>query len=59
MNKPWVGYLAVGLLFLSGIFELIGGFPKLGIFLLVLSLVSLFLRIYINKKLGGGKNNNS
>lgn len=55
MNKPWLGYLAAGLLFVSGILEWIGGQMKLGIFLMVLSLVSFWLRIYFIKKLGGGK----
>jgi hypothetical protein len=50
MSKPWVGFLAAGLLFLSGVLEYAGGHPKLGIFLMILSFVSLGLRIYINKK---------
>jgi|GEM_PF-2444537 len=56
MSKPWVGFLAVGLLFLSGIFEWLGGYPKLGVLLMVLSIVSLILRIYFNKKLRGNGN---
>jgi len=51
MSKAWVGYLAVGFLFLSGIFEWAGGYPKLGVFLMVLSFVSLGLRMYLNKKI--------
>lgn len=51
MSKPWIGYLAVGFLFLAGIFEFAGGYPKLGIFLMVLSIISLILRIYFNKKM--------
>jgi hypothetical protein len=51
MSKPWIGYIAVGFLFLSGILEFVGGFPKLGVFLMVLSIISLILRIYFNKKL--------
>lgn len=58
MNKAWVGYLAVGFLFLSGVLEFFGGFPKLGVFLIALSLVSLFLRIYLNKKLRERDKNN-
>jgi len=58
MNKAWVGYLAVGFLFLSGVFEALGGYPKLGIFLMVLSIVSLILRVYLNKKLRGKDKNN-
>lgn len=50
MNKAWVGYIAVGFLFLSGVFEWLGGYPGLGIFLMVLSIVSLVIRVYINKK---------
>lgn len=56
MGKPWVGYIATAFLFLAGIFEWAGGYPKLGIFLMVLSIISLFLRIYLNKKLGGNNN---
>lgn len=51
MNKAWVGYVAVGFLFLSGIFEWAGGYPKLGVFLMVLSVLSLGLRMYLNKKI--------
>lgn len=50
MNKPWVGYLAVAFLLLAGVFEWLGGHPKLGIFLIVLSIVSFILRIYINQQ---------
>ncbi len=53
MGKAWVGYLAVGFLFVSGIFEWAGGYPNLGLFLMILSIVSLFIRMYINKKMGG------
>jgi hypothetical protein len=55
MNKPWIGYLAVGFLFLAGIFEFAGGYPKLGVFLMVLSIISLVLRIYFNKKMKDGQ----
>jgi hypothetical protein len=58
MNKAWVGYIAVGFLFLSGVFEWLGGYPKLGIFLMVLSVVSFAIRIYLNKKLGGKDKHN-
>lgn len=51
MSKAWVGYVAVGFLFLSGIFEWAGGYPNLGLFLMVLSVVSLVLRMYLNKKI--------
>lgn len=51
MSKPWVGYIAVALLFLSGIFEWLGGYPKLGIFIMVMSIVSFFIRIYFIKKI--------
>jgi hypothetical protein len=57
MNKSWVGYLAVVFLCLAGVFEWIGGYKNLGIFLIALSVVSLFIRIYINKKLGGRDKN--
>ena len=58
MKKPWIGYVAAGLLFVSGILEWIGGYKKLGIFLMVLSLISFWLRVYFIKKLGGGDKNN-
>jgi hypothetical protein len=57
MSMPWVGYIAVGFLTLAGVFEWAGGYPNLGIFLIVLSFVSLGIRIYINKKLGDRNNN--
>jgi hypothetical protein len=47
----------VGFLTLAGVFEWAGGYPRLGIFLIVLSFVSLGIRIYINKKLGDRNNN--
>ena len=53
MSKPSIRYMATGFLLLAGVFEYAGGYPKLGIFLIVLSIVSLILRVYINKKLGG------
>lgn len=59
MSKPWVGFLAVGLLFLAGVLQLAGGYPKLGIFLMVFSLISLGLRIYLNKQIkNDGHHNN-
>ncbi|MDI1353306.1 MAG: hypothetical protein PSX36_00215 [bacterium] len=51
MSKPWVGFVAVGFLFLAGVFEWIAGNPILAVFLAVMSIVSLVLRIYIIKKL--------
>lgn len=50
MNKPWLGYLAVVFIFLAGIFEWLGGFPKLGMLLIAVSIASLCLRIYLNRK---------
>jgi hypothetical protein len=58
MSKPWVGFLAAVLLFLGGLFELIGENPKLGIFLMVMSVVSFFLRLYFIRKISGGKDQN-
>jgi hypothetical protein len=57
MKKNWLGYVASGLIFLSGILEWAGGYMKLGIFLIVISIVSFFIRIYMIKKING-KNNN-
>ncbi len=58
MSRAWVGYLAVGFLFLSGVLEFFGGYPKLGVFLVILSFVSLFLRMYLNKKIREHNKNN-
>lgn len=58
MHKAWVGYIAVGFLFLSGIFEWAGGYPKLGVFLMLLSVLSFFLRMYLNKKIKEDKDKN-
>jgi hypothetical protein len=51
MSKPWIGYIAVGFLFVAGLFEFAGGNTNVGILFIVLSFISLALRIYFNKKL--------
>jgi len=51
MSKPWVGFLAASLMFIAGILEVIGGETALGIFLMVMSLISFFVRAYFVKKL--------
>lgn len=56
MAKPWIGYLAVAFLFLAGVLEFIGGHPRLGILLVVLSFISLGLRIYFNRKIRDQQN---
>jgi len=53
MKKPWIGFIASGFLFLAAIFEWVGGYPGLGIFLMVLSIASFFLRMYMIKKMSG------
>lgn len=59
MSKPWVGYIAVGFLFLAGIFEWLGGYPKLGVFLMIMSVVSFVIRLYFIKKIDGDGKENS
>ena len=55
MTKPWIGYLASGLILLAGILELLAGKPWLGIFLLSMAVISFILRIYFLKKFGNHK----
>ena len=56
MNKPWVGYLSSVLLLLAGIFMIAGGKPVAGIIFMVLAIVGLVLKFYMNKKAGGDQN---
>jgi hypothetical protein len=53
MSKPWIGFLASAFLCLAGIFEWLGGSPGLGVFLIVLSVLSFILRLYFIKKMRG------
>jgi len=57
MNKPWIGWVAAGLMLLGGVFELIGGNTFLGVFLMVMGIVSFILRTYFIKKLKDDQNN--
>lgn len=57
MNRAWLSYLAVFFLLLAGIFQYAGGNPKTGIFFIVLSVVNLGIRIFLNKSSGNNKNN--
>ena len=56
MNKPWIGYVASGLILVAGVLELFAGKIALGVFLMVMAVISLLLRIYFLKKLKGGEN---
>jgi hypothetical protein len=51
MSKPWLGFLAAGLLFLAGLLEFAAQQPILGTFLVIMSFISFGVRIYINKKI--------
>jgi len=51
MSKPWLGYLSAFLLLLGGIFEIAGGSPKIGAFLIILSVASVIVKIYFQKKI--------
>lgn len=51
MSKPWVGFLAASLMLIAGILELIAGETVLGIFLMIMSIISFFVRAYFVKKL--------
>jgi hypothetical protein len=55
MNKPWIGYVASGLILVAGVLELLAGKITLGVFLMVMAVISLLLRIYFLKKLKGGE----
>lgn len=50
MNKTWLGYLSSILLLLAGIILIIGEEVGLGILFIVLSIIGLILKIFINKK---------
>ncbi|NBQ46925.1 MAG: hypothetical protein EBU33_00500 [Sphingobacteriia bacterium] len=54
MSKPWVGILAASLMFIAGILEVIGRETALGIFLMLMSVISFFVRAHFIKKLRGG-----
>jgi hypothetical protein len=50
MNKPWVGYLSSFLLLLAGILMIAGDQLIIGVIFIVLSLVGIVLKYYINKR---------
>jgi len=54
MAKPWVGLVAAALMMLGGILEIIGGQTGIGVFLIVMSVVSFILRSRFIKKLKEG-----
>jgi hypothetical protein len=50
MSKPWLGYLSAFLLLLAGILQIAGGSPKTGALFIVISAISVILKLYIQKK---------
>jgi hypothetical protein len=50
MNKPWLGYLSSVLLLFAGIFMIAGNKTAIGCFFIGLSVLSLAVKIYMNKK---------
>ena len=49
MNKTWIGYASSLLLFIAGIFMAIGGKPTIGVVFMLLSIVSVVLKIILNR----------
>ena len=45
-----MGYLSATLLLLAGILYIAGGSPKIGAFFILVSIASLIVKIYIQKK---------
>ena len=48
MNKPWMGYRGAALLMAAGLLQFVDGKIWLGILLVVLSIVSIGIKIYIS-----------
>jgi len=51
MTKSWLGYLSSALFLFAGIFQIIGGSPKIGTLFIVLSIATVVLNIYIRKNM--------
>ncbi len=49
MSKPWVGYLASVFLLLAGVLQILGKHVALGIFLIVISVIGIIIKFYLNK----------
>ena len=49
MNKSWLGYLSSVLLLFGGVFMIAAGKLLVGILFIVLAVVGLALRIYMNR----------
>lgn len=49
MNKTWIGYASSLLLLIAGIFMAIGGKPTIGVVFMLLSIVSVVLKIILNR----------
>lgn len=54
MAEPWVGIVAAALMMIGGILEIIGGKTGIGVFLIIMSVVSFILRTRFIKKLKDG-----
>ena len=59
MNKPWVGYLSSVMLLFAGILMFAGGKPVIGVIFMVLAVVGLILKFYMNKKQGNNNDQHS
>ncbi len=56
MKNAWLGYVASGFLAVAGVLEIIGGNLGLGILFIALSVVSLIIRLRLNRKLKNSRN---
>jgi hypothetical protein len=50
MKNAWLAYLSTLMFFIAGIFMSIGGKPAIGVVFILISIASLVLNIYMNKK---------
>jgi hypothetical protein len=55
MGKAWLGYLSSTIMLLAGILMIAGEEIIIGCILIVLSIVSFVLKVYMNKRSSHGK----
>jgi len=55
MGKAWLGYLSSTIMLLAGILMIAGEEIIIGCILIVLSIVSFVLKVYMNKRSSQGK----
>jgi hypothetical protein len=55
MGKAWLGYLSSTMMLLAGILMIAGEEIIIGCILIVLSIVSFVLKVYMNKRSSQGK----